>query len=345
MTDARRSIPELECRAIHLSNVTPSLPDVALLHAVAQVAVPSVADARRKPWSMRIGIGELLFSSESLVDAGLGDPANRFVLMLCGAALENVRIALHHRGRACATVLLPDPGDPSLIASIRPLTQMMPHTEDAVLRTLLPPHARRRTLHHRNGLLSPALLSLYRHAVRCSGAWLDVVADDRRRALLGDIVSDACAGRREYASSAVPLPPHDGEGSHRCGRAVDARAFGELLGSLGGRIGSLSDPELTEAGSLRERIVDSPVLCILGTAGNTPSDCIMAGRALQRLLLHAAAQAMSCTFFPKPLEQPRYRDAVKTVQFGEGTPQAILRLDFEEQESGIAQPLASAAYH
>ena len=346
MNRAREAFPELEQPGIQGYSAANPAADYLLLTAVASAAVPCVSDGRPTPWTVRVAEGELLVSAEELSYGSPYDPTNRGVVMLCGAVIENLRIALHHRGRACSIRLFPDPTNMSLVASIRPTGLMRLHTEDKVLQTLLPPRAHPRAVHHHTGLLSPALLAVYRHAVHCAGAWLDIVADDRRRKILGDLAmeaesalelertgrdADAQAGCRERKTGAE-VPP-------------DSGALVELLGSLGGRIRSQTGAEQSPAPSVRERIVDSPLLCVLVTPGDGAANWIIAGRALQRLLLHAAAQSMSATIFEALLEQPVARDAVKSLLFANGTPQAILRLDFEEQEKGIAQPLASAVYH
>lgn len=320
--------------------------DYLLLSTVATAAMPCVAGGRPTPWGVRVAEGALLVNAEALLDGELHDAANRGLLMLCGAVIENLRIALHHRGRACSIRLFPDPTDISLVASIRPSGAIRLHTEDKVLQTLLPPRAHPRAVHHRTGLLSPALLAVYRHAVRGAGAWLDIVADDRRRQILGDLARDAdSALSLERACLDTDATADRGDRGAEAVRRPDAGALAELFASLGGRIRSRTDAEPSPAGSVRERIVDSPLLCVLVTPGDGAANWIIAGRALQRLLLHAAAQSMSATVFEAPLEQPMLRDAVKSLLFANGTPQVILRLDFDEQEPGFAQPMASAVYH
>ncbi|MGK5446720.1 hypothetical protein [Streptomyces radiopugnans] len=48
------------------------------------------------------------------------DPDGRALHISCGAALLNLRVALAHRGLRPVTRLLPDPGDPALLAVVRP---------------------------------------------------------------------------------------------------------------------------------------------------------------------------------------------------------------------------------
>jgi hypothetical protein len=307
--------------------------------------MPRVSGGRRAPWRIRVDDGALLVSAHALPDRDLHQGTTRELAMLIGAAIENLRIALHSRGRACSIGLFPDPGDVSVIAAIRPSGVMRLHTEDKVLQSLLPPRAHPRAVHHRTGLLSPALLAVYRHAVRCTGAWLDIVTDDRRRNLLGDLACEAEADRGlgcKYLHSAARTERRDHGAEPVPG--FDASSLPELLGSLGGRVRSRVEAHERPAGSLRERIVDAPLLCIIATPGDGVANWIMAGRAIQRLLLHAAAQTMSATIFDAPLHRPVLRDAVKSLLVADGTPQMILRLDFDELEAGTAQPMASAAY-
>ena len=55
-------------------------------------------------------------------DAGRGlpvaDPDGREMMISCGAALFNVRLALRSLGYVPATRVLPDPGQPALVAQV-----------------------------------------------------------------------------------------------------------------------------------------------------------------------------------------------------------------------------------
>ena len=49
----------------------------------------------------------------------VNDPDDRELTISCGAALFDLRVAAWHAGATPAVELLPDPGDPNLLATVR----------------------------------------------------------------------------------------------------------------------------------------------------------------------------------------------------------------------------------
>ncbi|HEX9564586.1 MAG TPA: hypothetical protein VF981_11470 [Gemmatimonadaceae bacterium] len=99
-------------------------------------------------------------------------------LLQCGAALENLRLALRYFGYAETARIAPDGDDAPTVARIDLTGARSTSPEDEFLYQALLPDAH--TAGSQDGGLSPALIGLLRHAARCEGAWLEPVGGDLR---------------------------------------------------------------------------------------------------------------------------------------------------------------------
>ncbi|HXZ71847.1 MAG TPA: hypothetical protein VEH31_13420, partial [Streptosporangiaceae bacterium] len=109
---------------------------------------------------------------------------------LCGAALFTARLALRSLGYVPDACVLPDPGEPLLVARVSwGRRAECTEFEQALFGQIL----QRRT--HRGGFdlepLPPGLLATLREGAARYGAMLRIVADDGRRAALAAAVAAA----------------------------------------------------------------------------------------------------------------------------------------------------------
>jgi hypothetical protein len=74
----------------------------------------------------------------------------------------------------------------------------------------------------------------------------------------------------------------------------------------------------------------SPVLAVLGTPGDTLSDWICAGQALQRLLLTATQHGLQASFLNQPIEVVSLRNKLRQATGRSGFAQVLLRLGHAE---------------
>lgn len=72
--------------------------------------------------------------------------------------------------------------------------------------------------------------------------------------------------------------------------------------------------------------VSSGVVMLLVTPGDTTEDWLIAGQALQRLLLTAKTLWVSARFHPRALQVPPLRDQVRRSMCRDGYPQIVLEL-------------------
>ncbi len=281
------------------------------------VAFGSLPACWRQPWRFEVERSGLALRLQEPVDrVGRADSE---VLVACGAALQNVRLALSHYGLRAAIQLLPDPEDGTLVAAVRPGRTSTRSAEDEALFAILRGRLLLRGLGRGRGVVSPALLALLRHAVRSEGAWVECVVDDARREALCSLLNGA-NGDGQHG------PP--GADTQRAAR-VHGLSLGDLLGGLGATVRTDVADCRQRPDALRDPLATAPVLAIVGTSGDLPLDWLVAGQALQRFLLHASVQGLATTFFPAPLEQSPLRDAIRGILAAPGEPQIVARLEFD----------------
>jgi hypothetical protein len=313
------------------STGTASTADLAAL-GIARFATPHRGRSGEVPWRVVSHEKALELHVVRLREEALADAANAPVLMGCGGALENMRLALSHAGFAGDVTLFPNVDDDVLIATLRAgVPRDAAREEEALFAAIADQGAGRHGLNSTPPRPTPALLALLHHAARTRGCWIDVIADDCRRAMLADCVSrattltDAVRGSRPlfslFASDTVPSRTL---GTH------DLLGLEHVFASLGAWV--RPSPPRTRLARVWQgaNVMEAPVVMVLGSSGDTPKDWVYAGAALQRVLLHATAQHMAATFFAEPMQHPLVRDQLRQILFAGGHPHAIVRLDFAD---------------
>jgi hypothetical protein len=265
------------------------------------------------------------------VDRGLpvADPGGREMMISCGAALFNVRLALRVLGYVPEIRVLPDPGEPALVARVG-WRRRAPGSE--LERKLASQVHLRRT--HRGAFdpepLPHGTLAALRDSAASEGAALRIMADDGRRAVLAAAVQTAeqelrldAAHVRELAGwtpapgsarrDGVPATSYPARAEHTDpyfpGRDF-ARGHGWGL------------PPLSSASSYRA----AGVAAVLTTAADRRLDWVNAGQALQRILLTAGTCGAAVAIHSQPVELPPLRELIGNQLADGGYPQLLLRI-------------------
>jgi hypothetical protein len=250
--------------------------------------------------------------------------------------LFNLRVAAEHLGFHPHVRLLPDDGDPSLVAVVEVDHR---HPGSVGLATLFAAIYGRRT--NRRPFLDRTVqrsaLADVAEAARAEGAMLRVFDDADEVARIVGLIHDAdLADRTEPARTTERQAWVGGHG----------RDDGIPVRSLGPRP---SDPRSTfrdlgqAVGAPRDHAVfeSTPTLAVLSTLHDEPRDWLRAGQALERLLLVATIAGLSASFLNQPLEQDDLRWLVRSPTTGIGHSQMILRLGYGDEVPGTPRrPLA-----
>lgn len=254
----------------------------------------------------------------------VNDPHDRELTISCGCALLNLRAAAAAEGLGLALEPFPDSAEEDLLAEVR-----VSEDRERVLAALSPAIAKRRTYRKRfaeRDVPEEAVSALIA-AAEAEGAWLDHLAEEARRAAAAALVSEGDAiqwsdpsWRRELAAWMHPRRSGDGltiPWVPASLAAVVVRSF-----DMGDGIGA-QDQELAEA---------SPVLAVLGTAGDSAADWLRAGQALERVLLTATAHGLQASYLNQPLQVAKLRPRLRDLCRPDGAPQILLRLGYANEE-------------
>jgi hypothetical protein len=316
--------------------LTPLIPLTADPVTGEQIARYVVAEAvwapsvhNTQPWLFAPGDQQISLYADAGRRLRVADPDDREMMISCGAALFNVRLAVRTLGYIPETRVLPDPAQPTLVAQVSWRRRAEPTEFE---RRLAGQVHRRRT--HRGAFdlepLPPGLLAALRASAARDGAVLRIVADDDRRATLAAAVAVAehhlrlDAERVRELARWTPAPR-----SSRCDGvpatsypARPERTDPYFPGRDFARGHGWGMPPLSSARLPRS----AGVVGLLSTAADRPVDWVNAGHALQRILLTASACGAAVALHSQPVELPWLREFVRAQLSGDAFPHLVLRI-------------------
>lgn len=306
-------------------------PAAERFHELVRSAILAPSGHNAQPWIFHIPFDRA--SVEVYADRTRAlpvvDPDDRAMVIGCGAALFNLRLAARHAGYGDVVELLPDPYDRDLLARVRLGRPRDPSPEDEALFAAIP---RRRT-NRRAFEARPVPAELVRElrlAVAAEGAVLRVLETPAERLWAADLIAagDRQQGadrafRRELAAWLHPNRTHTRDG-------MPGYAFG--MGDLASYVTPLVirtfDWGSGQAARDRDLAIGSPLMAVLWTATDATRDWIGAGQALQHLLLRACVDGVSASFLNQPVEVPELRAMLREELGIAGHPQLLLRLGY-----------------
>jgi hypothetical protein len=253
------------------------------------------------------------------------DPEDRELTIGCGAALLNLRVALRAFGYEEEVDLFPDPADGDLLARIRVRLGGSPTSEDMLLFRAIPQrHTNRQPFAPR---AVPAALALALEGeADDEGAWLCLVKGEHAQMEIAELIRGAelmlwqdRRYRRELAAWMHPRRRRYGDGIPGYARGLaDLESF---LGPAGPHTRA-GEEEVAELGQTL------PLLAVLGTDGDSQTDRVAAGQALERVLLRAQADGVTASFLSQPVELQELRPRLRELLGHHGFPQLVVRLGF-----------------
>lgn len=253
------------------------------------------------------------------------DPDGRELLISCGAAVLNLRVAAGHLDYEPRVRLLPEPGDPTLLARVTLSGRSRHAGMTATLYDAIPlRHTNRNPFEDR--AIPPALSDALVEAARIEGAELSLVTDDSERARLvelvhlGDLERDLDPALAEEAAGWTGVDESRSDG-------VPGYALGPLPTNSDAAIRDLRRGKpVTDRP--HARFEHAPMLGVLATPRDDRESWLRAGQALQRVLLTATIQGLATSFVNQPIEAGDLRWLVRDPARGIGYPQMLLRLGY-----------------
>lgn len=307
------------------------------LYRIIRAAQRAPSVLNTQPWSFwvraddRIELRANLGGPRSSRPGGwlhFSDPMARELVISCGAALFNLRMAIRATGHDVAVWLLPDPdGDPALLASAEIVTGriLAPTSDEQELYDAIP---RRHTYRwpftgkrvHANILTELELTAAREHA------WLRALYPFQG----ADWVHAAAQAEQELACDRAYLAElRQWTSGAEHGFGVPAAAYGPQTLARHSPIRDFSCS--WRDGRPLARFESHPQLLALATDDDRPLDWLRAGQALQRALLTATRYGVAASFLTQSLEFADHRRQARrwpaAWTFAE-TPQMIIRVGY-----------------
>ncbi|MFC8348407.1 Acg family FMN-binding oxidoreductase [Streptomyces sp. NPDC057280] len=300
---------------------------------LARAAVTAPSPCNTQPWHFGYGSEGLCLFADPARCLPLADPGGREMLISCGAALLNIRLAMRHLGFLPRIEAFPDSADPWHLATVGWGPYAAPTADEETMFSAL---HRRHT--HRGAFqpdpLSALLVGGLRWHARQEGTELRTVGDPEALRSLAALTRASEATRRGHPALAAELanwtPPHgsgrhDGVPAHAYPRDPDTTAFAGRDYAGRARMGYAA------RASSRLTLPTLGLVVLLCTRHDRPPDWLRTGQALQRVLLLAAAHRVTAAFHTQPLELPDLRHRVGRSVLTAGHPQMLLRLGYGDR--------------
>jgi nitroreductase len=264
------------------------------VHSVLTAATSAPSLHNSQPWLFRCTPTVIELYADTARAMPVADPDHRELLLACGAALLNLRLAIRALGVHPAVQLFPDSNRPDLLAIVRLQGRSPAGPVDWRLAEAIP-HRRTNPPPSASTTVPVPLLNELRQAAKIEQAWmatLDAAQLPVLRTLLGQ---------------ALDTQQHDpafiAEWSHWTGRdpasADGVPAF---------------EPEL--------------LIAVIGSFHDLPLAHLQAGQAMQRVLLLAATAGLSASLLSQVVAVPAARKQLRDLIGGGLWPQTVLRLGY-----------------
>jgi hypothetical protein len=300
--------------------------DVDRIRSLLAYAVLAPSSHNTQPWRFEVADGKVFLYADRTRALPVNDPDDRELTISCGCALMNLRVAAAHAGLGVTLDCPTDLAEADLLAVVSFTGSGASSPNEAGLFESIPKRRTYRKPFRAEAVPAPTLDAL-RAAASAEGAWLEVVAPEETRQRIAALVAEGDAmqwsdpgWRRELAAWMHPRRRGDGltvPGILAPIARVAVRAF-----DMGKGIGA-KDRQLAEA---------SPVLAVLGTAGDDVGDWLTAGQALERLLLSARSAGLQASYLNQPIQVASLRPRLQALMRQPGFPQLVLRLGFPEED-------------
>jgi hypothetical protein len=302
------------------------------LKFVLNYAILAPSSHNTQPWRFKIDSGVIYLYADRSRSLPVADPDGRELIISCGTALFNLRIALHHFGYAGKIQTFPESTNHDLLACVE-LGNLIRETtdENLLFQAIQKRHTNR---HDYQDWDVPEILlkSLQKNAIS-EGATLQIVKGDIARADItkliaqGDHLQMADPNfRNELATWVRPSTSKSHDGLPIFTHSIDEHF--EFATPLFALVLRTLDMGHSVAERSRKLLECSPAIVILSTKFDRPADWLTVGQALERVLLRAQAVKLFASFLNQPIQVPELRNQLSKLLGDKSYPQIILRLGF-----------------
>jgi nitroreductase len=297
---------------------------VTTFDPIAAVAAATRAPSlhNSQPWRFRIRDDaiEVRFDPQRRLPAA--DPTGWAARIAIGAAVFNLRLAISAQGWIPHVLLAPADPDRDLLAVVSPGQRHAPTPADLQLFQAIAQRHSNRDPFFPDPVTATARVHLVT-AAREEGAWLELLIGDGPLAALSEIARTANevlmrteAYRTELADWTRHAAAVDGVPSEAGGPRPEPQ---DLLPAR---------PFSSRQRTTWQDFEGQPLIAVLGTVGDTVGDQLVAGQALQRVLLTATDHDLAVSMVSQPIEIPGAREQLRLALGRSGPPQMVLRIGY-----------------
>lgn len=302
------------------------------LEFLLNYAVLAPSNYNTQPWLFRIAHETIELYADRTRALPVTDPQDRELIMGCGAALFNLRLAIRHFGYTDAVKTFPNPEDPDLLAHVW-LDNPRQETEEEYL--LFATISRRHTnrFAFQNWDIPETLLSIMQKSATQEGAWLEFVEGEDLRNAVADLITkgDRIQMANSHFRRELAAWMHDRRSTTDDGMPAYAQSVSKLLDfatPIVTHVIRTFDIGKEQAAAYQQLAAGSPILAVMGTDEDTEASWLHAGQALERILLLGQAVGVSASFLNQPIQVAELRPQLTTLLGRPGYPQILLRLGF-----------------
>lgn len=283
---------------------------------------PSVHNSQ--PWRFRLGADTLELRADRSRRLQVLDPAARQLMISCGCALFNARVALAAGRREVQVERFPDPSDPDLLARLTLTDRRAPWTPLVRLEPAIGRRRSNRREFFEHTVPEEIQWELTNAAIREDAA-ISVVETDEARATTARLVQVADAAENDNPAYLAEMRAwttsiatrRDGVTTRSYPMSTTDR--GDLpIRDFGVKVGGQMPP-VTDSGS------DQCVM-ILGTVEDSPLAWLRAGEALERLWLEATRLDYVASLITQVIEVKRTRTQLQSALGLAFHPHLVIRI-------------------
>lgn len=298
------------------------------LRLALESAILAPSGHNAQPWKFRLSDHEVEIWADRSRRLPVIDPEDRELVISCGAALLNLRVALEAQGERVRTQLVPRPEEPDLLARAWLAEGPLARAEvDHLAPAIKQRHTYRAPFLERE-IESEPLWAMQEAACAegCRLVPLTGFVRDHAIALIGEVDARLCLDPL-YRQAL-----QDWLDSHTQGviEGIEAVLLDEFATSQPRLLARLSGGGQTSGPRDQRLARTAPLLALLTAPGDGPYHWMLAGQAMQRVLLEGARFGLQASFLNQPLEIPEARESLARWTSG-GIPQLMLRFGYPAQ--------------
>lgn len=296
------------------------------LRFLVRYAVLAPSGHNTQPWLFKLRGDRLELFADRTRALPVVDPIDRALVISCGAALANLMVAAERFGMVVAATVLPDAGQPDLLAVVRRIGSRSAASDTTLFRAITKRRTTRRVFEP-TPVPEAVLASACAEAASC-GVKLHWILEPERKHRIAELIAEGdrvqCADpsfRRELASWV-----HSRRAAGRDGMSAYAFGMPDLLSPVGALIIRTFDMGNGQAAKDQALADGSPALGVFTTQGDETADWIAAGQGMERALLSITAAGLTFSFLNQPIEVPELRPRLGMLVGTSESPQILIRV-------------------